>query len=206
MEIVIQMTLFKKIISISILIFIISGLNSCKKDTPKNWFKAGNKPENYGIGFDKSIVQNGKQSAFLMSDYATASEFGTLMQSFSADDYNGKKIKLSGFVKSENVTEWSGMWCRIDSNKNVGSRYFDNMKDRPIKETSDWKNYEIELDVPQNSYSISFGVLLVGSGKVWIDNLSLEIIGDSNKRFEETSISEKTIKQHLTPKNLDFEK
>jgi len=49
---------------------------------------------------------------------------------------------LSGYIKSEDVNGWSGMWMRIDgeSNQQLG---FDNMRDRAIKGTTDWKIYVI---------------------------------------------------------------
>jgi hypothetical protein len=34
---------------------------------------------------------------------------------------------------------------------------FDNMHDRPITGSSDWKKYDVVLDVPQDSTGISFG-------------------------------------------------
>ncbi len=36
------------------------------------------------------------------------------MQSFDPAKYQGKKVKLVGYVKSENITEWAGLWLRID--------------------------------------------------------------------------------------------
>lgn len=181
-------------------------INSCNDNTPKSWFKAGSKPDSYGIGIDESIFQNGERSAFLTSSNATTTEFGTLMQTCSTEKYSGKKVKLSGFIKSENVTGWSGLWFRIDSDKNVNSKYFDNMQDRPIKGSSDWKNYEIVLDVPQNSCSMNFGILLAGNGKVWIDNLNFEIIGNSSEKFKDSFRDERPFKLNSKPQNLNFEK
>ncbi len=55
---------------------------------------------------------------------------------------------------------------------------FDNMQSRPIKGTVDWRKYEIVLDVPQQTAGIYFGVLLAGSGGVWLSNVQLEIVGE----------------------------
>ncbi len=79
------------------------------------------------------------------------------MQSISAENYLDKRLRLSGFIKSKDVNGWSGMWMRIDGDngKQLG---FDNMQTRPIKGTTDWKQYEIVLDVPANSKTINYGV------------------------------------------------
>lgn len=78
---------------------------------------------------------------------------------------------------------------------------FDNMQQRPITGTSDWRSYTVVLDVPAESESISFGVLLAGTGKVWIDNV----------RFEEVDASVPVTGSlapaalRPAPSNLDFE-
>ena len=88
--------------------------------------------------------------------------------------YSSEKIKLTGFIKTENVTDgYTGLWMRIDPS--VG---FDNMNDRGVKGTTDWKKFEIELDLnPSKAKKIVVGGLLVGKGKMWIDNLQVTIDG-----------------------------
>ena len=89
---------------------------------------------------------------------------------------------------------------RIDG-ENYMQMGFDNMRNRPIKGTSDWKKYEIVLDIPPDSKSINYGVLLNGDGKVWFDDFKLEEVDDN---VPVTNIvSEKMIPDQ--PVNLDFE-
>jgi hypothetical protein len=54
---------------------------------------------------------------------------------------------------------------------------FDNMHDRPIKGSTDWKRYDVVLEVPQDATGIFFGVLLSGSGTVWLNGAKFEIVG-----------------------------
>jgi len=196
----------KNITLFSLLVLFTLALNSCAENSPKDWFKAGSNPDNYNIGIDKSKVQSGRKSGFLMSDYATADQFGTLMQSCKANEYIGNRIKMSGFIRSEIVNGWSGMWLRIDSAHNPTAKYFDNMINRPIKGNTDWAKYEIIMDVPENSYSMNFGILLAGSGKVWFDDVKFEIIGDSTEKFSESLNIKKSPDLNIKPQNLDFEK
>ncbi len=195
----------RKTIILSLLIVIIFGFNSCKRYSSNEWFKAGDKPDSYITSFDNSIFQNGKKSAYIESIESEINGFGTLMQTCSAKEYLGKKVRMSGFIKTENISNWVGMWLRIDSKTNSEMKYFDNMRDRKIKGTTNWTKYEIILDIPKNSNSMNFGVLINGTGKVWFDNLSFEVIGKSTEKFNDSldiGISNKLLPK---PTNLDFE-
>ena len=56
---------------------------------------------------------------------------------------------------------------------------FDNMQDRPIRGTLDWKQYAIVLDVPQESIGIFFGILSAGPGEVWLANVQFAIVDNT---------------------------
>jgi len=170
------------------------------------WFLAGSKPNSYKIGLDESVYKIGNigsRSAFLESvDTVIIKGFGTLMQTSLADDYLGKRVKMTGYIKSQDVSDWAGMWFRIDS-KEAKLLGFDNMENRPIKGTTDWTKYEIVLDVPAESATLNFGVLLSGTGKVWFDDVSFDVV---NKETETTGIRNSMDIVNKKPTNLDFSK
>lgn len=167
---------------------------------PNGWFPAGSNPSEYEMSIDKKIFQNGNSSAFIKSKSPKLNDFGTLMQTIDAKDYLGKRLKLSGHIKSQDVNGWSGMWMRIDgdNNQQLG---FDNMQNRAITGTTNWEKYEIVLDVPGNSKTLNYGVLLGGNGKVWIDNLKMEEV---DKNVPVTNLMKEN-KLPAKPINLDFE-
>jgi hypothetical protein len=170
------------------------------------WFKAGSKPNSYKVGIDKTIFKSGGSSAFIASTEAMIDGFGTLMQSCGAQDYLGKRVRMTAYIKSENVTNWAGMWMRVDSKSARNMLSFDNMQDRPIKGTKDWTKCEIVLDVPEESRTLNFGVLLDGTGKVWFDDISFEVV---DKQVKTTGIYGNTSLPTNFPKkpaNIDFEK
>ena len=193
----------KKIIAalfvIAILITILMIADNNNK-IPNGWFPAGSNPSEYEMGTDNSTFQNGEACAFIKSKSPKENQFGTLMQTISAENYLGERLMLSGYIKSEDVEGWSGMWMRIDgeSNQQLG---FDNMQDRAIKGTTDWKKYEIVLDIPSNSKTINYGVLLGGDGEVWFDNFELKEV---DKSVPLTSLKKEN-KIPSQPVNLDFE-
>jgi len=135
----------------------------------EGWFIAGKDPEDYDIGTDQKIFHSGSQSGYIRHKVDSPRSFATLMQIFKAGVYHGKRIKMTAFVKAEKIEHGAGLWLRVDGPRQTMFQ-FDNMSDRPIKGTSDWKQYEIVLDVPPESVFIAFGVLLQGKGRVWADD------------------------------------
>jgi len=188
-------TLF--IIAIVITTILIANNNN---QTPNGWFPAGSNPSEYEMNIDNSIFQSGQSSAYIKSKSPKENEFGTLMQTISAENYLGKRLQLSGYIKSEDIKGWSGIWMRIDgeNNQQLG---FDNMQGRAIKGTTDWKKYDIVLDIPSNSKTINYGVLLGGEGKVWFDNFKIEEV---DKNVQLTNLMQEK-KLPNKPINLDFE-
>ncbi|MCH5719662.1 S41 family peptidase [Niabella hibiscisoli] len=88
--------------------------------------------------------------------------------------YAGDSITFSGFIKTENVTDgYAGLWMRIDP-----YIAFDNMHQRGAKGTTDWTEYRITLPLdPKKTDKIVFGGMLVGKGKMWLDDLKISIDG-----------------------------
>lgn len=172
-------------------------INDTKAQKIEDWFLAGSKPGSYAVGLDKAVFKTGSSSAFLESTDKTIEGFGTLMQTCGAGEYSGKRIKMTAYIKSDNVSDWAGMWLRVDSRQNK-SLSFDNMQDRPIKGDNDWTKHEIILDVPEESGTLNFGVLLSGTGKVWFDNIAFEVVDKlKTKPTRENYLNKK-------PSNLDF--
>ncbi|MEP0263450.1 S41 family peptidase [Dokdonia sp.] len=140
------------------------------KETPSQWNNFGN--GDYKVSIDSTVVQQGNYSASIESS-EEGKEFWAWGLTIPVT-FGGKKIKLTGYVKTENVSGGhGGLWMRIDPR--VG---FDNMQNRGIKGTTEWEKYEIELDLkPNEAKSIVVGGILVGKGKIWIDNLKVTIDG-----------------------------
>lgn len=142
----------------------------------KGWFITGSHPQHYEIGIDQTHVHQGKASGYLKSTRVEQDhEFATMMQQFKANAYRGKRLRLSGFIKTEQVKQSAGLWMRVDSVAGDVLQ-FDNMHDRPITGTQPWNQYVIVLDIPDNSAVISFGLLLTGKGTAWLDQLKFEVV------------------------------
>jgi hypothetical protein len=179
-------------------------------DPPTGWFAAGSDPTSYDFRTDAVEKHAGKASASLQSKDTAADGFGTLMQMFRADDYRGQRVRMTGWVKAKEVEGWAGLWMRVDGAEK-SSLAFDNMQQRAIKGTAEWKQYALVLDVPDSGVAISFGVLLAGKGQVWVDDFHFEKVDNTvpvtdmkvTPGDNKTTVREETPKR---PANLDFEK
>ena len=194
----------KKLSVLSLIAFLIAiGLfltkSELKAQEIEGWFLTSSKAGSYKIGLDKSVYKTGSSSAFIESIDKKIEGYGTLMQTCFADEYLDKRVKMTAYIKSKDVSDWAGIWLRVDSNVKGKILSFDNMQDRPIIGSNDWIKCEIILDVPVESATLNFGVLLTGTGKVWVDAISLEVIDKMGTKTTGNNIQENT-----KPKNLDF--
>lgn len=170
--------------------------------TPKGWMLTGSHPHEYEIGLDFEEVHFGKAAGYIeAAKSATMNGFGTMMQTIRGERYKGKRVQFSGFVKSEDVRGWTGLWMRAD-NENGETAVFDNMFNRKIVGTIEWAQYSIVLDIPGDCKAISFGILLSGQGKAWIDDLQFIEVDDS---IPVTNVQNENEAPPEEPQNLNFE-
>jgi hypothetical protein len=167
--------------------------------TPPGWILAGSKPASYEVGIDPQTPYENHGSAYLKSVVQEIDGFGTLMQSFRAEKYAGKRVRFSAFVKQDAVQDWAGLWMRVDSGPKMGVA-FDNMQNRAIKGTGGWQNYQVVLDVPQDATGIAFGILLNKTGTVWLSDAKFEVVGT------DVPVTQVSGTLPNEPVNLDFER
>jgi erythromycin esterase len=139
-------------------------------DPPTGWYVGG---EGYRAEVDSAVKHSGERS--LRIEFVEAGQFGVATGRFLHEDVKGGRLRLTGFIKTEAIsTGWAGLWMRVDGPGGVLS--FDNMQQRGITGTTDWTQYEILLDVPEEAININFGALLTGNGTAWIDSLAFEVL------------------------------
>ena len=132
----------------------------------------------YNMGVDKD-QPNHKSAATIKSIKKKIPGFGTLMQECIPGKYLGKRVKMTGYMKTAHVKRWAGFWFRVDQKGSKESLSFDNMHDRRVKGTTDWTKYELVLDVPENASMLAYGALIAGPGQIWFDDINFEIVENS---------------------------
>ncbi|GAA2037705.1 hypothetical protein GCM10009839_43800 [Catenulispora yoronensis] len=146
---------------------------------PAPWFMGGERPGNYEFGLlPSSVSYQTARTVRLRSKGSGGTGFGTMMQSFTAGDYRGRRVRLHAQLRSLDVSGWAGMWMRVDDTSSKGAA-FDNMRDRALSGTTDWQPAAVVLDVTADATSIHFGVMLTGGGAIDVARLDFEEVDDS---------------------------
>lgn len=162
------------------------------------WLIAGNSPQDYTFTLDSTTPPNGRSALIASKPQVELRGFGTLMQEISAENYRGQHIRLSGYLRTEAAAR-AQLWMRIDGpDHQVLS--FDNMDNRPVTGTTGWKQYEVVLNVPNDSVNIVFGFLLTQGGKVWGHDFKLQKVDTSIPST--ASVAPQLPKE---PVNMDFQ-
>src|SRR5882724_12689957 len=139
-----------------------------KGTIPGGWH--GAPPET--IFADAAIVHGGRWSARIERNVTSPRDFSTLTNSLPLN-FSDTTIELSGFLRTEDVSGFVGLWMREDGDS--PSLEFDNMQSRQLKGTTPWTQYKITLPIHPEAKQLVFGFLHVGTGKSWADDLALMV-------------------------------
>lgn len=126
-------------------------------------------------------------------------------EGFIADDYQGKRLRMVAYARAEHVKQ--GVFnLHINGPDRDGegigrkSMYMTSNQHEPIEGTSDWRHYELVIDVPEDATSIQCGFNLKGSGKIWLNGFQFEVV-DASVPLTGTRI----VPPPRLPANLAFE-
>lgn len=137
------------------------------------WLQGG---DGYEVKIDTAIYYSGRKS--LRIKKISEGSYGIASTNFPVIEAKGKHLRYTGYIKTDGITEgYAGLWWRVDGNEQGKTLGFDNMANRGATETTDWKQYTIEMDIDTAAKNIVFGVLMPGNGTAWFDNLEIELDG-----------------------------
>ena len=145
------------------------------------------------MGVEPGAGARSRRVAYLKARSDRPNGFGTMMQTILADEYVGQRVRFGADVRGDGIEGWAGLWMRVDG---AGERMlgFDNMQDRRLTGTFDWRQAEVVLDVSEDA--VAFGVLLTGSGALSLANLRFQVVERTVPATKQPS------PRH--PRNLDF--
>ncbi|HJV88982.1 MAG TPA: erythromycin esterase family protein [Holophagaceae bacterium] len=143
---------------------------------PPGWFLADRLVEDGFRGeWTGEAVQEGKGAFHLFhSTGDSALGWATAMQSVDPTPYLGKRVRLSGWIRTDGKPENEAtIWMRVD--RPTGTGFFDNALDRPVTRTT-WTRLILEGVVDADAKALNFGCMLKGTGHAWFDGLVLETV------------------------------
>ena len=158
--------------------------------------------ESYAAGIDTKIKRTGASSGVLRSENNAADGWAQLLQVIRGNAFKGKRVRFRAYLKTDAVIGRAGLFMRVEGDNSNQPLAWDNMQDRPIRGSTNWQRVAVVLDIPVDSKRMLFGLLLTGKGKVWIDDVSLDVVDET---VPVTDIMHRWPHPER-PENLDFER
>jgi RNA polymerase sigma factor (sigma-70 family) len=170
---------------------------------PQGWFKNGSANDLYEVGVDENNAWGGMPSAYARSTGAADGKFGGMMQTIAADTYRNQRVRLTGWIKTDEVGDGGAhLWMRVDGEEKTKSLAFDNMDGRAPKGTSDWQDYSIVLDVPADATKLNYGFFISGKGQMWVNGMTVTPVGADVPTTSRKAVQPPPMPK--TPTNLGF--
>ena len=141
---------------------------------PSAWHLTGSQAAEYEAGLLPGVTYDRDRIARLRlrSAVSQPSGFGALVQTIAAPRYAGRRVSFSALVRASEVTDWAGLWLRVDGPR--GTLVLDNMQDRALRGTTDWSRAAIVLDVAEQATILLFGALVSRAGAIDLTRLRFE--------------------------------
>jgi hypothetical protein len=142
------------------------------------WSKTAPK---HSAASDPTQMHGGHPAMCISSTTATRSQWTSYNRyDRSPAKYLGHQIRLTAWMKCENVAVDGGSWIRV---LGPNDQYISGEvapARRPLKGTMDWKQYSITAYVPPDAMAVGVGFVLDGTGKMWVDldSVKCEVVDD----------------------------
>lgn len=118
---------------------------------------------------DDTVTHSGAASARLTVVKSTAHEIA-LLQPFRAESWRGKRVLLTGWVKTDLSGGEAGL-AVITNDAGRHNVYYPT--DQRLMKQTGWQKLSVVCDVPADTKLMSIGVWVRhGSGSVWLDDLT----------------------------------
>lgn len=133
----------------------------------------------YTAAGDPSVLHDGHPTICIASTAkATAKQW--ISYNFTEphpEKFKGTHIRVTVWMKSSGVSGGSGVWIR---GFGASGKPADEVQrgHRPLRGTTDWKQYTGEMDVPEDATTLSWGIVMNGTGKIWLDVESARCVID----------------------------
>jgi erythromycin esterase len=147
----------------------------------------------YEIAVDQTEFMSGAQSLRVRSFNPPTNGLGVASQLLPLQQVRGRHLRISGWIKTNNVIGYAAIWLRVDGTS--GFITLDNMSQTGPYSNTDWTFYQYDRDVSANGVQVVFGVFLSGSGTAWFDGLQIEVDGKSLEQGPEPYVGEPTPEQ-----------
>jgi hypothetical protein len=158
------------------------------------WFVLGMNRDDHEVTVDRTQGHSTSTSALIRSRDTSVTGPTLVTQHFLAHEYHGKRLRLSAWLKCENVTQGAVLWMLLEDN----TRLLLFTTAPSITGTTEWTRREIVYDIDDEATLISIGFELGGAGAAWLADVAVEVVGNEVRTTGSRQLPSK-------PKNLSFD-
>lgn len=123
---------------------------------------------------DSAVVHGGRYAGRIARTPESPGQASAFTTSIPVT-FPGDTVELRGWLRTEEVTGFAGLWLRVDGRGGVLE--FDNMSQRELRGSTEWTRYSIRLGLGSDARRLVFGGILAGHGAIWIDDLEILVDG-----------------------------
>jgi beta-lactamase regulating signal transducer with metallopeptidase domain len=143
---------------------------------PKGWLLGQRGVPPYeAINVPAEECHGGQQCATVRSlrGDPSVSSLSFLYQNLDVTQHRGQTLIYRAFVRVDPSQKSVARLLVRLHRRDCSTTFRDDMGDHPIM-SGDWALYEIRAPIAEDAYHMEFGVQLVGTGALWIDQISME--------------------------------
>jgi hypothetical protein len=158
------------------------------------WFVLGMKRDDHAVTVDRTQGHSTSSSALIRARDSSVTSPTLVTQHFLAHEYHGKRVRLSAWLKCEDVTRSARLWMLLEDN----TRMLLFTTAPSVTGTTDWTRCEIVYDIDNDVTLISIGFELEGAGAAWLADVAVDVVGTEVRTTGSRSLPSQ-------PKNLSFD-
>ena len=145
---------------------------------PEGWLSIQHAGDlSYTFRLDEIVRHDGARSVRI--DNVGPEPFGSIYQQISAAAYRGKRLRFSAWLRTESArgsATGGGGVLILQAMQSGAPLAWNHMKDTAVAGSTDWKRYQVELEIPATADQIEVGAMLHGPGKLWLDDAQLQAV------------------------------
>jgi bifunctional DNase/RNase len=138
--------------------------NMAFADGLDRWHLDTSAPDDYS-----AVAENSR--AILSSVVRQPSGSAALLQTIFADDFRGAPVVFGAEIRAETAAGSAGLCLRVRWRGKEPDREREHLV--TAANSSDWSRDEISVHIPDDVDVIGFGIVLTGSGRIWLRNPEL---------------------------------
>ena len=134
----------------------------------------GNAAASYAMESSGHPLDTAGANVSIHSTAAVADEkFGAAGQWVTPDGLRGKRVTLSGEIRTAEVKGGASLWMRFDHDSEM--LWLDNGGATALRGSEEWTRRNVSFVVPDKATAIWVGMIVRGSGSAQVRNLKLQV-------------------------------